>query len=455
MKGMKRYIYRNRQILFVSLAFLLFWSCKEADVDFIPNVNVEKFKNDTLDVSSLPPIQEPDNGTGTGVPQKEVLHVVRLLGGGTNATIGNFIDLSNGRVFSNNEVLDNLNQVDLMMINFGTTALNNIIVPDSKEIAYNSYGNDIQRGWDVQNKGLLYRLNDLQASDIEWFNKTIKNQDLKRGVDSFINNIIPVRNAIEYNDAKSQKRLRNTTGNSIIFFKSIDRNISSAIVVTNSSAASLGTEYVRLNIKSDVSAKTEVVAGSGSLKATRNDLDIFTINYDNTKEQFISFNFADGVYYPTVNDIPNPSSVYLVFTFSPSNKRTFIYTPQSGFYTNWKATGSEAYTNKLTGSTTYTRFSVISTNANYAANTLESVFYSTDNLKTYYTALNTSATAFSSHTGTALYTPTTVYPYVNRFARTSVSGALPIVEYGAFSVIENDPNNGKLVFGYKYSTIQD
>jgi hypothetical protein len=458
----------NKTIIAALLVSVVVISCDKKELIYQPNVVVDPTVNNSLDVNGLPPIAEPNNSGSTNPvpnPQKEVVHLVKYLGGGTNPNFGNFIDLSTGHVFSNADALANNHKVDLMMINFGIPrdtyiqpAGNNLIVPDSKELAYNSYGNDVQRGWDIQNKGKIYRLSNLEASDILWFNKVIKNQALKKGIDSFINEIIPIRNAAEHADEKAKKRLRKVEGLSMVFFKSEDRHISSVLVTTSINTV-LGTEQIKVNFKTDASTKVDIAPGSGALKATRDDMTILDINFDPTKEQVIGLNFTDGVYYSSLDDAPSISDVSLTFTFRPSDKRGFIFTPGSSWYVNWKPKPAvQDLLDLLATSVNYTRFATISKNEAYENNTIENAKNNTYDLRNYYFSIFPTVAQWQSqldNSGNDLNRTDIAYPLVFRFARTSRSGAGDHLEYGAFAVLERDFNAGKIKIGLKHSPIRN
>ncbi len=456
----------NRRLLAIAFLSICVLGCKEGDLIYQPQVVVDPVTNNNLDISALPSIDEPTSAGGgnNNQPEKEVFHLVKHLGGGTNTAFGNFIDLSTGEVFTNNNIVVNNHKVDLMMLNFGTpidtyaeAAGNNLLTPDSEEIAYNDYGNDIQRGWDVRNRGQVYRLNNLQASDILWFNRTIKNGALTKGIDSFINEIIPVRNAAEYADAKAKKRLRKLDGLNMIFFKSTDRGINSVLVLTNINST-LGTEQIKLNFKSDLSGKVNIGAGAGVLKADRNDLEIFDIHFDPTKEHLIGLNFTEGIYYPTLEHAPNISDISLTFTFRPSDKTGYIFTPSSSWYVNWKAKPAVQPVLDLFALTTnYTRFSTISKAAGYTNSKIEGAKYSSSGLKQYYFSVIT-GTGWQSqldNSGNDLNRTDVTYPLAFRFARTSMSGAGNILEYGAFAILERDFDQGYIKIGFKHSPIRN
>lgn len=454
------YKIKNTSALAVVLAIGMVWGCKHADEVYYPEVVIDKFTNDTLKIDGLPAIVRPGGYNNNGATEgdqleKEVLHKELFIGAGKNADLGNFIDLSTGQVYNNQNVVQNNHQVDLMMINFETTSKYNLITPDAKEIAYNDYGNDIQRGWDRQNNGEVFRLKGLTRADVDWFNKTIKNAALKKGIDSFINEIIPSRNAAEYANVKSRKRLRDVNAAEFIFFKSADRNIYSAIaVISISGDVATGKEAARLIIKSDISTKTNVNAGSGILKADRNDLDRLVVDYDPSQDQFINLNLAAGQVYKTAAEIPSKEDVYVTVGFRASNKSTAVYTTSTAD-ANYTALGTDYTTiiSAIKPTTNYTRMQLIGNHVNYADNQIENVAYSTISLKNYMTALISGTAGLGTYLTLSNTYP---YPYIARFAKLAgAASSSSVLEYGVFAFVSNDTVNGKMIFAYKYSTIRD
>lgn len=300
---------KNFKILgFLFLVTCCFSAC-EKDKQ-IPQAAKEIEKEDPI-IGNNPTVDPPDASV------KDYLHVASFIQVSDFFTGGGAIDLATGNVYNQSNVVANLHNVDLVYLNYNNATDHNIALPTSKVLSVNEFGENVQYGWRLKNKGFLYRKTNLQSQDIEWFNNLKSASQIRNAVDSVVN-AIGASNSID--------RVKNVNKDQILFFKSLDRNVVSVVYV-NSAIELTESSQMKFTIKSDASTLTTVSPTINSLKNANNYYaDTLTFNFSTASnaEFFVDLK-KKKIYTQSELDAMNDySGVSILVLFNASTLRHYF-----------------------------------------------------------------------------------------------------------------------------------
>ncbi len=281
----------------------------------------------------LPPIEDGDEGTGGENPNdpKDYVHAVAFMTAEDIDMGGSGVNLATGEVYRGTDAHNYSHAVDMLYLDFGNATNSNIALPESRELSVNAYGEDIQYGWRHKNAGVLYRLEDVQPRDVEWFNGAKSAARISAVVDSMIT-------VLSADPEDGQQRYRDVKGDEIFIFKSTTRNISSIIYVKQQLSTGTGSQC-RLIIKSDATQLQEVDPVMGGLLNANGNYyaDEIEVTFDRGRDVAIFYDFRNQKVYTRYRDeylsgypegiVDDYSSIVLIFNLLGSNHR--FTTPRS------------------------------------------------------------------------------------------------------------------------------
>ena len=423
-------------------------SC-EKDKQLPPEENVERV---------LPPIEDIDEGEEDPDAEKDYFHAINFLQVENVDTDGSGIDLATGKVFRGMDVHNNIHAIDLLYLDFGNATSSNIALPESRELSVNAYGEDIQYGWRHKNAGVLYRLEDVQPRDVEWFNGAKSAVRISAVVDSMIT-------VLSADPGNQKQRYRNVHKDQILIFKSIDRNIASLIYVNHRGITTSGSN-LRLVIKTDATQLQEVPPVIGGLLNANGNFyaDVMEASFPRDSKVALLFDFEKkkitNVYTEQdIDAIDDFSGLGMIFTFDANDARRHrILSPRSPSIATYDS-GISAYLttreNQLTAdksrpSNTYMyRVTVTNAQDRLNANPFDGVRLSNKSLKDYFDIFRT--TPVVGEQGNAWNNNQAVNNiWIVRHTRSDGGDA-----YGAFRFVSVDKaatgqGDGKVVFEVKY-----